>query len=177
MKIDFKDSQDAPSSSQGLVSKKKPMPFWFKLIGSLAIVALICVTGGIIFTESWGDVVDSQLKALRQHDIKKAYTSYTSKDFQKATSLQQFEEFVAGHPVLLKNESAYFTKRSIKDHLRTLRGNLISSDRIHSPVEYKLIKEDDRWKILSMRFLKTKKGSRSKEADHAGVFKKSVQVV
>ena len=78
-------SDTSPSSSN---VKKKPMPFWFKILALLAVLALVGVTAGILFTESWVDVVDHQLEALRQHDIDKAYYAYTSKDFQTSTSLK-----------------------------------------------------------------------------------------
>lgn len=139
------------------VVKKKPMPFWFKLVGILVILALLCVTAGIIFTERWVDVAEEQLEALRHHDIEGAYSKYTSKEFQEATSLEEFQKFVENHPIFFHNQSAYFTQRTIKDHMRTLRGYLVSQNHQGVPIEYKLTKEDDRWKVHSFRFLKAKK--------------------
>jgi hypothetical protein len=154
-------------SSPAPVVKKKTMPFWFKLLALLAVLALIGVTAGILFTESWVDVVDHQLEALRQHDIAKAYHSYTSKDFQAATSLDQFRNFIEAYPVFLNNQSAHFTQRSIEHNVGTLKGNLTSNDHVITPIEYKLIKEDDKWKILSIRLLKPGKIQNAKEANHA----------
>lgn len=141
------------SSDQPKAVKKKAMPLWFKLLASLAVLALIAVTAGILFTESWVDVVDHQLEALRQNDISKAYYAYTSKDFQKATSLAQFQDFVQKYPIFLQSQSAHFTQRSIKNKIGTLKGNLTASDHKQIPVEYKLIKEKGKWKILSLRLL------------------------
>ncbi len=129
------------------------MPFWFKLLTSLAVLALIAVIAGILFTESWVDVVDHQLEALRQNNISKAYYAYTSKEFQKATSLAQFQDFVDKHPVFLHNQSAHFTQRAIKNQIGTLKGNLTGSDHTQVSVEYRLIKEKGKWKILSVRLL------------------------
>jgi hypothetical protein len=147
--------------------KKKPMPFWFKLIGLLAVLALIGVTAGILFTESWVDVVDHQLDALRQHDIAKAYNAYSSKDFKSTTSLDQFHSFVETYPVFMNNQSAHFTQRSIDHNIGTLKGNLTSNDHVNTPIEYKLIKEDDKWKILSIHLLKPGNIQNAKDADHA----------
>lgn len=147
--------------------KKKPMPIWFKLLALLAVLALVGVTAGILFTESWVDVVDHQLEALRQHDIEKAYFSYTSKDFQATTSLDQFRNFIEAYPVFLNNQSAHFIQRSIEHNIGTLKGNLTSNDHVNTPIEYKLIKEDDKWKILSMRLLKPGNIQNTKEASHA----------
>jgi len=147
--------------------KKKPMPFWFKIIALLAILALIGVTAGILFTESWVDVVDHQLEALRQGDIPKAYTAYTSKDFQSATSLDQFRSFVEAYPVFHNNKSAHFTQRSIEHNIGIIKGKLTSQEHVNTPIEYKLIKEDGKWKILSIRLLKPENIQNAKETDHA----------
>lgn len=155
------------STSDTQIVKKKPMPFWFKLIALLAILALIGVTAGILFTESWVDVVDHQLEALRKQDIPQAYQAYTSKDFQSATSLDQFRNFIEAYPVFHNNQSAHFTQRSIEHNIGTLKGNLTSDDHINTPIEYKLIKEEDKWKILSIRLLKPGNIQNAKEGDHA----------
>ena len=52
------DSLPPPEEPNTPIVKKKPMPFWFKLVALLAVLALIGVTAGILFTESWVDVVD-----------------------------------------------------------------------------------------------------------------------
>lgn len=159
--------QNTSSTMQAQIVKKKPMPFWFKLIAFLAVLALIAVTAGILFTESLVDVVDHQLQALHQQDIAKAYHSYTSKDFQSATSLNQFRNFIDAYPVFLNNQSAHFTQRSIEHNVGTLRGNLTSQEHINTPIEYKVIKEEGKWKILSIRLLKPENIQNAKEEDHA----------
>ncbi|WP_068471306.1 DUF4864 domain-containing protein [Candidatus Protochlamydia phocaeensis] len=134
--------------------KKKPMPLWFKILIAISVIALIAVAAGILFTERLVDVIDNQLSALRQNDVSKAYYAYTSKDFQAATSLEQFRHFIQAYPAFLQNQSAHFTQRSIENNIGTLKGNLTSVDHVNTPIEYKLIKEDDKWKILSIRLLK-----------------------
>lgn len=147
--------------------KKKPMPIWFKIVAALAVLALIGVTAGILFTETLVDVVDNQLEALREQNIPKAYYNYTSKDFQAATSIDQFRNFVEAYPVFLNNQSAHFSQRSMEHNIGTLKGNITSQDRVNTPIEYKLIKDDGKWKILSIRLLKPANIQNAKEADHA----------
>lgn len=146
--------------------KKRSMPLWFKLVGLLAVLALIGVTGGILFTETLVDTVENQLEALQDHDIDKAYLTYTSKEFQNTTSIEQFRDFVQAFPIFLENQSAHFTQRSISHNVGTLKGILTSSDHINTPIEYKVIKEDGRWKILSIRLLKPKNIPNAREASH-----------
>jgi len=154
-----------PESPQTV--KKKPMPVWLKIIAFLAVLALIGVTAGILFTESLVDVVEHQLGALRQQDISKAYYGYSSKDFQAATSFDQFRNFVEAYPVFLNNQSAHFSQRSMEHNIGTLKGNLTSHDHVNTPIEYKLIKDDGKWKILSIRLLKPGNIQNAKEAGHA----------
>lgn len=133
--------------------EKKPMPRWFKILIFLTLLALIAVSAAILFTESIVDVVEKQIEYLREGKIEKAYRA-TSKDFQEATSLEQFQEFVLAYPILQNNHSAIFPQRSIKDHITTLRGKIMGNDHLNTPIEYRLIKEDGKWKILSVRLLK-----------------------
>lgn len=148
------------------IIQKKKMPLWFKLVTGIAVLALICVTAGILFTENWVDVVDHQLAALKEHDINKAYKTYTSKDFQAATSLDEFTHFVTSYPVFLTNHSSHFTVRTIEHNIGTLRGNIISTDHTSTPIEYKLIRENGKWKILSIHLLKPGNTSHLLENEH-----------
>lgn len=161
------DNSNADTQPKAPLVKKKPMPFWFKLLTALAVLALIGVTAGILLTESWVDVIDKQLEALRQDDISKAYYDYTSKDFQATTSLDQFRQFVQAYPVFLNNQSAHFTQRSIEHNIRTLKGKLSSQDHVETPIEYKLIKQEGKWKILSIRLIKPSTIQNAKADDHA----------
>ncbi|MDP1880649.1 MAG: DUF4864 domain-containing protein [Parachlamydiaceae bacterium] len=134
--------------------KKKPMPFWFKLVTAIAVIALIGVTAAILITEKIVDVVDYQLAALKNENIEKAYLDYTSNDFKAGTSLEQFRHFIDSYPVFLNNQSTHFFQRSIENHIVILKGYLTSTDHINTPIEYKLIKENHKLKILIIRLLK-----------------------
>lgn len=132
---------------------RKVMPGWFKALILIALIALIGVTAGILFTESLVDVIDKQLEALHKNEINNAYYAYTSSEFQRTTSLEDFKEFVEAHPIFFNSQSAHFIQRSIKQGVGTIKGNLTSADRVKVSIEYKLIKEEGKWKILSIRLL------------------------
>lgn len=146
--VDSNLSAQTPS-----LQPKRRMPLWFKLLATLAVIALFGVTGGILFTERLVDVIDHQLTMLRQGDIDQAYELYTSKDFQSQTSLDQFRHFIKAYPVLQHNQAAHFNQRTIKDRIAVLKGNLISDEHHSIPIEYRLVKEEGKWKILSIRLL------------------------
>lgn len=132
------------------------MPLWFKIAGLIVFLALIGTAVGIVFAESWADVIDDQLKTLRANDIAKAYTDYTSKEFQKATSLEQFKEFIDTHPFFIHNQSVFFPKRINKENMRIMRGYLVSDDHTQIHIQYRLVKEGDSWKIQQIKLLKQK---------------------
>lgn len=134
--------------------KKKSMPLWFKILLAITLIALIVVSAGLLFTETLVDVADKQLETLRKGEVEKAYQDYTSKSFRDATSLDEFKEFVNKYPILLQNQHVLFSQRAIKDHISILRGKLSTNDGLSTPIEYRLIKEDGKWKILSVRLLK-----------------------
>lgn len=113
-------------------------------------------------TQGIADVANSQLKALRDGDTIKAY-SYTSKDFRDATSLEDFQKFVDSYPSLKNNQEASFSDRETSNDVGTLKGTLKSSDGGSTPIEYKLVKENGEWKILSIRLNPTGTGIKQEE--------------
>lgn len=135
--------------------QKKAMPFWLKIVTALAILALIVVSMGILFTESIVEVVDDQLDTLKSNDVTKAYYAYTSSGFQKSTTLEKFKQFIKSYPELSHIQSSHFSERGIKDDISTIKGTLTSTNNVKIPVEYQLIKEDGKWKILNMQLLTT----------------------
>ena len=145
------------------IAVKKKMPFWFKAVTTFAVLALIGVTAGILFTERLVDVVEHHLEAIREGHVEEAYKNYTSKEFQSTTSFEQFSHFIETYPVFLNNQSSLFTERSLQHHIGILRGKLNSSQKEITPIEYRVIKEGKRWKILSIRLLKPQEISSPKE--------------
>lgn len=130
----------------------RKMPAWFKLSVAVAFIALCFITWGILFTEKLVDVVEKQLVALREKDVEKAY-SYTSIDFQKIVSIDQFRRFIQAYPIFQQSQSAHFATRTLQDQVAILKGKLTSPDLVRTSVEYHLIKEKKKWRILSMQIL------------------------
>lgn len=119
---------------------------------SVTFIAIIFyLTSGLV------DTIKDQLKALQSGEIEKAY-SYTSKDFQKATSFNDFKKFIDQYPSLKNNKSSFFNEREIKDNTGTVRGTLTAKDGAKTPIQYKLIREDGAWKILGINVTQTGAG-------------------
>jgi len=115
---------------------------------NLGIVAAILVVIGIFFYtgSSPTDVIDLQLNAIQKRDYQKAF-SYMSKDFHEATALKDYEKFIDNTVPLKNNKSIHIKEKTIKDKSGTISAVLIDKEGNKTPVEYKIIKEEDGWKI------------------------------
>lgn len=113
------------------------------LFGSLMIFILILL-GGV------ADVAQNQLAAIRSGNLEKAYT-YTSTEFQKTLSFDDFKNFINHYPQLKNNVSASFPNREIKNNEGTIIGTIKSQDGSVTPIEYHLIKENGIWKIIYIK--------------------------
>lgn len=138
-----------------LMSVFKKIMMWIGIvITTLVVIGIIIgviayyATGGLVST------INNQLSALKSGDIEKAY-SYTAKDFQNVISLEDFKKFIKKYPSLSNNESASFTTREIQNKEGTVKGTLKAKDGAVTPIEYRLIKENDQWKILFIRLQPT----------------------
>ena len=109
-----------------------------------AFVLILYATSGLIAP------IHEQLNALQAGDIQKAY-SYTSIDFQNATSLDGFKAFINEYPSLKNNSSSFFNEREIQNNTGIVKGTLTAKDGAKTPIEYKLIREGNAWKIMSIQ--------------------------
>jgi hypothetical protein len=129
----------------------------FAVIGSIIIgiatMILVFVVVIMFFTAGLVSVVKEQLSALHSGDMEKAY-SYTSKEYQATTSLDQFKAFVNNYPALTHNEKTSFTTRNIStsDGVSTgaLSGTLFDTDGQTTSATYTFVKEGDAWKIQDL---------------------------
>lgn len=136
------------------------------VIGAVLFTAATYVSAfiAIIFYMTAGlvDSVQKQLEALKAGNIDAAY-SYTAKDFQKATPIEAFKQFLDQYPSLKNNQSTFFNTRVIENNVGTLQGTLTATDGAQTPIEYILVKEGDTWKILSIKVNPTGAGVEKKE--------------
>ena len=114
---------------------------FFTLVYTLTMLATAAIT----------DTARDQLAALRAHDYAKAY-SYTSKEFQQSTSLDQFEKFVKSYPALDNNKDSTFNNRAIDNTSGTgiIKGSIAGTDGSTTPIIYEFVKENGAWKIINI---------------------------
>ncbi|MBS0286634.1 MAG: DUF4864 domain-containing protein [Proteobacteria bacterium] len=118
------------------------------LVGIFIFIGLII---GIAFyaTSGVANTVKDQLSAIRSGDYTKAY-SYTSTEFQKNTSVDEFKKFIETIPALKDNQSLSINDRSFQNENGSVKGTITSKDGMTIPIEYQLIKENGTWKILGI---------------------------
>ena len=93
-------------------------------------------------------VLQSFLDSLQRGDITSAYKNFTTDWYQEANSLDQFKEFIQRHPELGKGTSSTFDKIAFNNNIATITGKLFLSNSLYLPVEFDLLQEDGKWKIL-----------------------------
>ena len=127
------------------------MALWKKVV--LGFVAFVVVVVGLamFLTSDLIDPIERQIAALKAGDIDSAY-SQTSIAFRDATSKEQLSAFVKSNPILLNTAEYNFSERSFENNLGTVKGTLTSTDGGVIPIEYRLVKENDEWKILALKF-------------------------
>ncbi len=96
------------------------------------------------------EVVDGELAALRKGDISKAYYAYTSKEFSKATSIEDFKAFVKSYPILSQNTKDTVIEGIMDGDLHILRVKLIS-DKTQMDADFQVKKENNKWKIWGIK--------------------------
>ncbi len=95
------------------------------------------------------DTANSFFNAIKKNDFEKAY-EYTSSEFKANTSLKQLETFFRQTSLINYNE-AVWNKRTLEDGSGELGGVIRAIDGGEIPVTLKFVKEDGKWKIISLR--------------------------
>lgn len=121
---------------------------WLILMISLLLSVAHYLTQGLV------DTANEQLTAFHKGNISKAY-SYTSTEYQKAISEEQFKTWLDQFPELKNNKTATFNQRGLNSYdgflnLGFLEGTLIALDGKAINVKYLFIKEHGVWKVLSI---------------------------
>lgn len=131
---------------------KRQLSSWLKLLAAIVIFTAL-IWGWNTFTahDELGETIEGQLKALKNHHITEAYYEYGSNDFEGNISLNAFRDYVDHYPILTQNNGFQITERKVENNLAEVKGFLSGKDNTKVPIEYTLIKEKNKWKILNMQ--------------------------
>ncbi|MFN4173750.1 MAG: DUF4864 domain-containing protein, partial [Parachlamydiaceae bacterium] len=131
----------------------KRFPGWIKVIfGLLILGALIALVTQLKKIDA-EETIKEQLNALKAGKLTEAYYEYTSKEFQKATSLEKFKEVVKSFPLLSQVNSLSIDEKEHNEDQETIKVTLDSDDNQTFKMDYGLVKEDDAWKIVFFKLV------------------------
>lgn len=116
------------------------------LIVLVVIVAIVLVV--MQATKGISRAADQFFALLKDGQVEEAYAS-TAKEFQAATSLDEFQAFLKS-TAIGNFDRASWSSRSISNNTGKLEGSIHTKDGGVVPVELALVKEGGTWKILSL---------------------------
>jgi pSer/pThr/pTyr-binding forkhead associated (FHA) protein len=137
------------------VKKGRGPGFWVGLgcCGCLS-VAVLAVGGFFVglraMTGPAAELVQQHLESLRRGDHAAAWAQL-SPSLQAELTLETFEALVAAHPTLGSNSAATLTDRSWSNSVVTLRYTLTATTGEQERISYRLVKEGDAWRIVSIQ--------------------------
>jgi hypothetical protein len=143
-----------PYSPQANVTAT-PKKSWFRwvAIGCGSIIVLVAVVGVLMFvvikkaTAGPEVVVKSFLAEAGSGNYAAAY-AYFSAPLQQVQSLEAFTESVKANPVLFQVVDTTFNDRSVDLNSAQLAGVLNLKTGTKMPASFKLVKENDAWKLI-----------------------------
>lgn len=96
------------------------------------------------------DAIQVFLKTLREQKVDEAYSQLTANHFREENTLADFEDFLKKYPHLSDSESATFEKLMFNNNIATFSVDLFLNETEALPVEFDLMQEQGKWKILNL---------------------------
>lgn len=96
-------------------------------------------------------IVKTQIESIQEGKWTEAYYSFTSKEFQAATSLEEFKRYIRAFPEFQKNSRLSIESVRDENNLKEVDTVIENPGAKPLKIEFQLIKEDDKWKILNFR--------------------------
>lgn len=101
--------------------------------------------------------VKQHIEALHEGKNQSAYKDTTSDDFRETTTFEEFEAFLKTFPIFGNFEKVDYYKLSFNNNLGQYHVKLIGDNQETYEVQYDLIKEEGKWKILQIQISDTPK--------------------
>lgn len=147
---------------------------WIRLL-IVCVVAVVAFSLGMEFlTTDPALTIEEQLVSLRAGHYTEAYYNYTSKSFQDSVTLDNFRKFILNDPAFATLQSVKILNKNVDANLGSVVAVLSTGKGSEVPIHYRLIKEGNRWKILSIRFEDPTRGSPGVSAEAMNVFRSDI---
>lgn len=125
-----------------------------KRFGISLVLILLLLSFGLVFLDRHaGDDAETTLfnhfKAIKEEKLTEAYYTYTSKDFQQNTSLEEFKNFIRSIPQIGDDATLQVEEKQTSDDQRSILALITrpQTDPIYFRID--LVKDDDEWKVQS----------------------------
>lgn len=120
---------------------------------SLVLILLLLTFGLVVWDHQAGDDAENTLinhfQAIKEQKLTEAYFSFTSKEFQKSTSLEQFKTFLRSIPQIGDDATLQIEEKQTGDNQRSILALITRPQTEPIYFNIDLVKEDEEWKILS----------------------------
>jgi hypothetical protein len=131
---------------------------WKKIALGIVVFIVLVVMLAMWATSGLDEPVERHFSALHSGDVVVAY-SELSVAARQQTSLDDFKKMLVGVPALTKVTGQSFSSREVKNGEGHLEGYLELEGGGKLPIEVRLVKENDAWKIFAYHVTGEKKTS------------------
>jgi hypothetical protein len=122
------------------------------MLAALAFIAIF-IAIAVHFTSGTVDAAEAQLTDIKAGDMKAAY-DITATSFQQQTPMDEFVKFVNKYAILKNYKSVTFSEHRDENGVSYLSGTIEGTDGSKMKIDYELVMENDRWKVLAFRLSK-----------------------
>jgi len=133
---------------RGFFGWLKGLRLWQKIVLGVVVFIVLVVALAMWATSGIVEPVQRHFTALRAGDVVGAY-SELSVAARQTTSLDDFKKMLAGMPALTHVTGESYTTREINNGQGHLVGVLELDEGGKLPIEIRLVKENENWKILA----------------------------
>lgn len=122
----------------------KDAKFGMKVVGAILLFMLLIYFWAYAYQDKEQTVIERQLDAIQSNRLTEAYYAFTTKEFQSATSLEDFKEFLINFPLFTSDASVKFEKGDTAGQVRVH----FKKEEEEMNVLFTLSKDDKDWHVF-----------------------------
>jgi hypothetical protein len=138
----------APAASGGFMGWLRGLKTWKKVVLGIFLFIVLVVALAMWATSGLDEVVNRHFASIRAGDTLSAYSDLSIAARQQ-TSMEAFSAMLTATPALTHVTGTSWDSREIKNGQGNLEGMLEIEGGGKLPIEVRLVKENDQWKILA----------------------------
>lgn len=163
----------APASAQPAAPGKKKLSgcaIAAIVLGALAALLVLFVGGLVLLVGfSTSDVVkttEDYLALLKQGKYREAYEA-SAEGLRRETSFDDFQQVMEAFPILASHTKYSVGSRNFENDTGEVQGELTDSNGNTAAIEFRLVKDKDTWRVLSLHIKRGKSADSPPESSAA----------